>query len=110
VQESAGSKRACFCGWHRWTGHGRQCTQERLLSVSICTVWVTAGVPSRTVTTYSKVPRGRPDVVGTSTSPFCLESFLLMMASARTWSRRSTSGMDTSVVSEWNNVEHGVWR
>lgn len=49
----AGSNTEFFWRWHgSGTGHGRHSTHETSLQVSMCMVWVIAGVPSPTVTTY----------------------------------------------------------
>jgi hypothetical protein len=54
VADPAGSNTGSFWTWHgSGTGHWRHCTHDTSLPVSKITVWVTAGVPRPTVTTYS---------------------------------------------------------
>jgi hypothetical protein len=110
-----GSKKASFWRWHGGTGQGRHCTYERLLPESMSKVWVTAGVPRPTVTTYSNVLREVPRVVGSvTTSP---EGGWIIspaadaprwMLSARSWSQRSISAALRMPV-DWDG-EHGPCR
>jgi len=78
------------------------------------TVWVTAGVPRPTVTTYSKVSTERPSVVGTVASPRFAPAVPLRpfrMPSARSRSRRSTSAVEGMLaVAEEGNGEQGPRR
>jgi hypothetical protein len=113
VADLAGSNTASFWGWHGGTGHGRHCSHETSLPVSMSTVWVTAGVPRPTVTTYSMLLRGVPSLVGTVTSPSFEAAALpfksLRMLAVRRWCPRSTSAVDGSLSeSEEGNGEHGL--
>ena len=108
VADLAGSNMASFCGWHGGTGHRRHCTHEMSLPLSMSSVWVTAGVPRPTVTTYSKLSSEVPSLVGKVTSPR-FATMEVTMPAARTRSRRSTSAGE-GTFSDDGDGEHGPCR
>lgn len=58
VADMAGSNSLLsFCEEHDCAAHGAHSTHETSLPVSMLMTWVTAGVPTLTVITYSAVPR-----------------------------------------------------
>ena len=77
------------------------------LPLSMSSVWVTAGVPRPTVTTYSKLSSEVPSLVGKVTSPRF--ATVEVMPEARTRSRRSMSAVE-GIFSDEGNGEHGPCR